>query len=63
MILSHKEIEEVFKNLRTSTSSFSVLIPMGRVCLAVRRLTSLPANISASMSLLLTCLPMEVSVG
>lgn len=48
MILSHKEIE---KSLRRSqkilTSSFSDPIRMGGDCLAVRRLTSLPANISA----------------
>lgn len=64
MILSHKEIEEIAVAVTKDFNEFfSVLIPMGRVCLAVRRLTSLPANISASMSLLLTCLPMEVSVG
>lgn len=52
MILSHKEIEEIAVAVTKDFNEFfSALIPMGRVCLAVRRLTSLPANISASMSL------------
>lgn len=48
MILSHKEIEEIAAAVtKILTSSFSDPIRMGGDCLAVRRLTSLPANISA----------------
>ena len=64
MILSHRDIEEIAAAVTKDFNEFFFGPDTdGRVCLAVHRLTSLPANISASMSLLLTCLRMEASVG
>ena len=65
MILSHRDIEEIAAAVTKDFNEFffGPDTDGGTFASRYNRLTSLPANISASMSLLLTCLLMEVSVG